>query len=51
MYLCGHNHRREIALFGNTAYIIVDTCRDPEEKPYYMQVDMGSEIHYRFIAM
>ena len=51
MYLCGAVSHREITRFGNTAYIIVDTCRDPEEKPYYMQVDMGSEIHYRFIAM
>lgn len=51
MYWCGHDHYREITRLGNTTYIIVDTCRDPEDKPFYMQADMGSEIHYRFIAL
>lgn len=50
MYWCGHDHHREVANFGNTCYITLDTCRDDEEKAFYMLVDMGSEIQYRFIS-
>lgn len=51
MYWCGHDHHREITHFGNTEYIIVDTCRDPEEKAFYMLVDMGKQIHYQFVPL
>lgn len=51
MYWCGHDHHREITHFGNTEYIIVNTCRDPEEKAFYMLVDMGKQIHYQFVPL
>lgn len=51
MYWCGHDHSREISHYAGTEYIIVDSSEDPDTNPYYMMVDMGKEIHYRFVSL
>lgn len=51
MYWCGHDHSREVTRYAGTEYIIVDSCQDPAESPYYMVVDMGNEIRYRFVPL
>lgn len=49
--LSGHDHHREITRYAGSEYIIVDSCQDPADVPYYMIVDLADEIHYRFVQL
>lgn len=51
MYWCGHDHSRQVTNYAGTTCIIVNTCQDPEPHPYYMVVEMGSQINYRFVSL
>ncbi|MBQ2540432.1 MAG: metallophosphoesterase [Paludibacteraceae bacterium] len=51
LYLCGHDHSREVTSYGGVKYITVDACADEEPDPYYMVMEMGENISYEFISL
>lgn len=51
MYLCGHDHSREVTAYGGVKYIVVDACCDAEPDPYYMVAEMGEKVNYEFISL
>jgi hypothetical protein len=51
MLLTGHSHSREVTMFDELTCIIVDSMTDEDKSPYYMRVDMGSEIAYDFVPV
>lgn len=51
MFWCGHDHNRQVTNYAGATCIIVNTCQDPDPHPYYMVVDMGSQINYQFISL
>lgn len=50
LILMGHDHNREISRYGHATYIIVDSVQDPQERPYYMILNMG-QLDYQFVAL
>ena len=51
LYLQGHDHDREILLYKNVLYIIVDAMRDKDKSPFYMIVTCNETIDYKFVAL
>ena len=51
LYLAGHDHSREVTDYGNVRYITVDSSTDAEPEPYYMEMEIGEEIRYRFVSL
>lgn len=51
LVLMGHDHSREITLYGGVRYIIVDSVQDPQNKPFYMIASVGDKIAYEFVAL
>lgn len=51
LYLCGHDHSREVTSYGGVKYITVDSSTDAEPEPYYMMMEVGQQINYAFISL
>lgn len=51
MVWTGHDHSREVTQYKDMTCIIVDSMTDEDKSPYYMRVDMGSEIAYDFVPV
>ena len=51
LYLCGHDHSREVTSYGGVKYITVDSSTDAEPEPYYMVMEVGKQITYDFISL
>ena len=51
LYLCGHDHSREITDYGRVRYITVDSSTDAEPSPYYMVLEVGKEVYYKFFSL
>ena len=51
LYLAGHDHSREVTDYGKVRYITVDSSTDAEPEPYYMEMEIGEEIRYRFVSL
>lgn len=49
-YLCGHDHSREVSPFGSK-YIIVDGCADEEPNPFYMVMEVGEDVNYKYVSL
>ena len=50
-YLCGHDHSREVTGFGGVNYITVDGCADEEPNPYYMVMEVGEDVNYKYVSL
>lgn len=51
LFLQGHDHNREVLLYKNVLYIIVDAMLDSSTKPFYMIATCSETIDYKFIAL
>ena len=51
IYLCGHDHSREVTDYGKVRYITVDSSTDAEPDPYYMVMEVGEQVNYQFISL
>ncbi len=52
MFLCGHDHSREITNLGSMTSIIIDALNDDEPNPAYLIATMDSEpIRYKFVEL
>lgn len=51
MVLNGHDHFREVVLYGNVTYLTLDTMQDPFPAASYVIANMGNTIDYEFVAL
>jgi len=51
LFLQGHDHNREVLLYKNVLYIIVDAMKDDAKNPFYMIATCNETIDYKFIAL
>ena len=52
LFLCGHDHSREITNLGSMTAIIIDALNDHEPDPAYLIATMNDKpITYRFVNL
>ena len=51
LFLCGHDHSREITEFKGVTYITVDALEEHYPNAYYMIATVGDDITYEFVPV
>lgn len=49
LVMMGHDHSREVTMYGGCTYIIVDSMQDIQREPYYMVLSIDEKIRYDFV--
>ncbi len=50
MVITGHDHKKDVQVFGNTTHIIMDALKDNEKNAGYFQLMINNgEINYKFV--
>lgn len=51
MYLCGHDHSREITVLKGVDFIVVDALEEHDNTPGYLKLYAGEDLKYEFIML
>lgn len=51
LFLCGHDHAREVTHFNGVEYIIVDALEEHYGNAAYMILNVGESLSYKFIGI